>query len=262
MKLITSSWDCNINDLIYDLQYADFNNFLHWDVIKRTMFIGNSPYLAKELLYLITHNWKMWKYGIKENSIGNPTPFILYKRSSGNLIHHAYHLAKFMNITKQNVLKYDTIFEFGGGYGSMARLFHNIGFDGKYIIYDLPQFLILQQKYLKNIKKDNNVVYISDIDNIPNLKGRTLFIGTWSLSEAPIQLRNDIFTKINADSYLISYLKSFEGMDNYKYFNSIIQQKNTIKWYNNTINHIPGNHYYLFGTEHINKEVEYYKRHK
>ena len=257
----TSPWEQNIIDLEHNLQYGDFSDFLHWDVVKRTMFLGNSPYIAVELFYLVTHNWTLWKRGIEEDRLGNPTPFILCRRSSGNLIHHAYHLAKFMDATKQNVLDYDTVFEFGGGSGSMARLFHNLGFDGEYVIYDLPQFSLSQQRYLKSIGKDGDVTCISDIDHIPASDGRTLFIGTWSLSEAPVHPRDEVLDKAASNSYLIAYLSSFAGIDNCAYFNTIMRREKTIEWYNSEIKHISGDHHYLFGVESNIKEVAYHARH-
>ena len=258
----TSPWEQNIIDLEHDLQYENFSDFLHWAVVKRTMFLGNSPYIAVELFYLVTHNWNLWKRGIEEDRLGNPTPFILCRRSSGNLIHHAYHLAKFMDATKQDVRDFDTVFEFGGGYGSMARLFHNIGFDGEYVIYDIPQFSLLQQRYLKSIGKDDRVTCISDVDHIPEFDGRTLFIGTWSLSEAPVQLRDEILAKVGASSYLMAYQGSFDSIDNCAYFNTIMhREKKTIEWYNPEIKHISGDHYYLFGVESNIKEVAYHARH-
>ena len=43
------------------------------------------------------------------------------------------------------------IVEFGGGYGSMCRLLHKLGFSGQYFIYDLPEFVALQRYFLKSI---------------------------------------------------------------------------------------------------------------
>src|SRR5207244_11597755 len=43
------------------------------------------------------------------------------------------------------------VLEFGGGYGSMCRLFHNLGFRGRYLIFDLPAFSALQRFFLRSI---------------------------------------------------------------------------------------------------------------
>ena len=41
-----------------------------------------------------------------------------------------------------------TILEIGGGYGNFCRLLMKRGFAGSYVIYDLPEFLQLQEWYL------------------------------------------------------------------------------------------------------------------
>lgn len=241
---ISNTWKNNVSKLEEYMQTKDMHNFLKWDVIKFTMFVGNSPYVAKELFFLLKNNWKKWKSAIKEVDFGKPTPFILYPYSSGNLIHNAYHLANFENITKQNIIDFDNIFEFGGGYGSMARLFSNLGYKGKYIIYDIPIFSKLQSEYLKNIGV-KGVKHISNIEEIPVLDGSVLFIATWSLSEAPLQLRDQIIDKVKANSYLVAYQKSFDDVNNQDYFQKVMNE-HKLKWYNLQIKHIPDN-YYLIG---------------
>lgn len=250
-----NTWEKYISELSENIQTKDLGDFLKWDVIKKTMVVGNNLYAATELFFLIKHDWKKWKLAIIENDFGNPTPFIIYPHSSGTLIHHAYHLAKYENVTHQNVTNFDSVFEFGGGYGSMARLFQNLGFDREYIIYDLPEFSLLQRLYLEKIgfKVSNNIgkgniSCISDIDKIPDFKGNVLFIGTWSLSEAPVNLREQILHKVDANSYLLAYQSSIEDINNKDYFNKIKNDLNELKWDEFEIKHIPNN-YYLFGTQ-------------
>jgi hypothetical protein len=43
----------------------------------------------------------------------------------------------------------DCIIEFGGGFGSMCRLVHALGFRGQHIIFDLPPVWALQRYYLR-----------------------------------------------------------------------------------------------------------------
>jgi len=160
---------------------------------------------------------------------------------------------RILHITHQEATDFDYIFEFGGGYGSMARLFQNLGFKGEYIIYDIPEFSSLQTLYLENIgfKVSNNIgkrgiSCISDMNKIPDFKGKVLFVGTWSLSEAPVDLRDEIHHKVNANSYLLAYQSSFDGVNNKEYFNKMKNEYNKLKWDEFKIKHIPNN-YYLFG---------------
>ncbi len=60
---ISTGWNDNIAELSEHITNDDIQKFLKWRVVKYTMFVGNSPYIAKELFFLFTHNWKKWKRG-------------------------------------------------------------------------------------------------------------------------------------------------------------------------------------------------------
>ena len=61
------------------------------------------------------------------------------------------HLALFEETTGSKIDTLELIFEFGGGYGSMCRLAHNLGFNQAYIIFDLQPFSALQNYYLSSL---------------------------------------------------------------------------------------------------------------
>ena len=127
--------------------------FLRWPTIAKAMFVSNQPYLSIELLSLRSRrDWRRrWRPALRESPVGHPVPFWALPWSSGNLIHHAYHLAQFEARTGRPAERFPAVFEFGGGYGSMCRLFHQLGFSGRYVIYDLPQFSALQAFYLGSL---------------------------------------------------------------------------------------------------------------
>ena len=131
---IQPEWGNNVTELVKDINNSDPRRFLQWDVIRKTMFVANTSYIVNELKFLIESNWHIWKSATEEAQIGYPDPCIFYRKSSDNLIHHAYHLAQLGNQLELNITDIDYVLEFGGGYGSMCRLFHNLGFKGKYII--------------------------------------------------------------------------------------------------------------------------------
>ena len=174
-----SAWKENSNRLRQKILSDDPRNFLRWDVITETMCVSNEPFVEIEFNHLRrSHGWqKQWKNAIKETSVGHPIPFFLYPQSSGNLIHQAYHLCRFEEKTGTKINTFNFIFEFGGGYGSMSMLLHNLGFKGKYIIFDIPQFSALQGYYLQSIGlpiytgksfglSRSNVICISSIDDL------------------------------------------------------------------------------------------------
>ena len=87
----------------------------------------NRFFILKELKEIKkSKNWKLYKNLLIEDPIGNPIRYFLYPQSSGNRINHLYHLTVFEEVLKTTIKnKVKIIFEFGGGYGCMARIFQN-----------------------------------------------------------------------------------------------------------------------------------------
>lgn len=244
----------------------DPREFLRWDVIGETMFISHSEFIRKELGYLTgLSDWSSrWREAIKESQAGHPPPYLFHPRSSGNLIHHAYHLAQFEEKTGWRVEQMDYILEFGGGYGSMCRLFHNLGFRGRYVIFDLPHFSALQQFYLKSIGlqihsadtlswADAGVICVSDLESLKILlrdaeEHNAMFIATWSLSESPMWLRQSVLPLITQFSaFLIAYQHSYGEVDNLQFFREWEGSTDKrVTWHDRQIEHLPGSNY-LFG---------------
>src|SRR5205085_1427466 len=118
----------------------------------RTMFISNSATALKELRLLRrSSRWPRWKSALRENAVGKPVPLLIRGSTSGIQVHHTYHIAQFEEATGAAIGDMRLIFEFGGGYGSMCRQAHLLGFRGKYVIFDLPEFSALQRYFLRSI---------------------------------------------------------------------------------------------------------------
>jgi len=260
-------WEEYICQLKKQLQFSDPRIFLHWEIIQKTMFIRYAPYIFKELRFLKKSKyWRnRWKHAIKESFFGYPTPYIFYPKSSANLIHHTYHLAQFEEKMNVNLDEIDFILEFGGGYGSICRLFFNLNFKGKYLIYDLPYFVQLQEYYLKNLnlpvlsvnefnQSECGIICTSDLAVLDKIikeyqGNQNLFIATWSLSEAPLDIR-DSFVKLilNFNNFLIGYQNIFGELNNLEYFNNFSKLFNKVSWLNLENNNIQGSNY-LFGNK-------------
>ena len=256
------AWNNNLNRLKNKVMSEDPREFLRWDVVRKTMFVGNAEYINVELKYLKSHReWDTrWKNAIHESRQGCPAPYYRYMKSSGNLIHHAYHLARFENKTGLRINQLSCIFEFGGGYGSMCRLVHNLGFKGKYVIFDLPNFSHLQRYYFNSLGLQvkpkgklelGNGIYC--LDNLKDFESAevggegSLFIATWSLSESPLYIRETLLNKIVlCRSQLIAYQDDFGEVDNVNYFSSHPEFNSCRNLNNEKINHLP-NSRYLFG---------------
>jgi hypothetical protein len=256
-------WHKNLNEIKKNLLKKKLNRFLTWNVINNTMFFKDSLATDVELKYL-TNSGFIKKYGenaIRENSIGSPTYSSYIKKSSSNLLHHAYHLSFYENITMKSILDHETIVEFGGGYGGMCRLIYQMGFKGNYIIYDFKHFNLIQNYYLESInlklkvkivknffklKKSKNVYLVSDIKFIKKLLERNsnkLFLSTWGISESPINIRHAFKNIINSsNSILLAFQKKFNDINNLQYFKKRFYKKNIFL---KKINHIKNNFYLI-----------------
>ncbi len=267
-----NKWSQFVQQLHVLLKNNDPREFLRWDVILETMYAFDAPYSKSEFNSLINNpKWEsIWKDAIRECEIGHPYPYYLFPDSSENLIHHAYHVLRFEIETKALIKDCDLIFEFGGGYGSMCRLIYKLGFKGKYIIFDFPEFSALQTYFLKSLglnvynsdtfnANQSGVLCISDIDMLRQIidnhnsdSTNSLFLATWSISETPLSVRDTIFdiTKQFA-FYLIAYQQSFGEVNNKEYFRKWKSEYSLdMKWFDQPMSHHKGNNY-LFGRANI-----------
>jgi hypothetical protein len=263
-------WIDNSNTLRNLVLNEDPREFLRWHVISSSMFVKYGGYINHEYKYLSQQSdWdSRWSKAVVETHTGHPLPYYQYPKSSANLIHHAYHLAIFEQKTGINLSDVDFILEFGGGYGSMCRLAYNLDFSGKYIIYDIPAFNALQKFFLKSIgikvlafenftQQTRGVFCISDNQHLEQILSKdsvykkTLFIGTWSISETPYKIRDLILPLISDfHAFLIAYQERFHETDNTEFFKKWIAFQNSIEWYDWAIEHMPGNRY-LMGRKKI-----------
>jgi len=242
---------------------SDPRQFLRWDVIKRTMF-ADGLYITKELRHLRGRpDWQSrWEEAVAEDAAGYPKLLVFYPRSSGNLIHHAYHWSLFEEKIAKILPKLNVIFEFGGGYGSMCRLLVcNLKYRGKYLIFDLPEYAALQQYYLKSLNLpycppetfnlvNGAITCIADFDQLREmLQGagaNALFIGMWSISETPVAFRERLLAlAASFDYFLLAFADNFSGVDNIAFFQEWRRRHREVGWLDWEIGHLPGNRYLM-----------------
>ncbi len=222
------TWDVLRARLREYLKHEKPEDFLNWDFIRYTMFHFAKPV---ELEYLKgTNDWPIWEKAIVETDVGNPP-------NNLNLIHQAYSLARYFEYYNgiSEIKKIRSIAEIGGGYGCMRRLVHELGFRGRYVIYDLPEFLELQKYYL------NRLNLPTVFTNVPEEVDGELLIALWSVSEMPLEVR-DLVLK-NARHYLIAYQDDFEGIDNDAYFLNFMRRNNG---WREVISHLPNSRYLMW----------------
>ena len=204
-------------------------NFLREGFIQKMFFVHNRLFILKELLELKKDkNWFFYKKLIEEDNIGDPIRYFLYPQSSGNRINHVYHLSVFVNELNIDLKEINKVFEFGSGYGCMARIFSKINKKVKFICFDTALVNLLQYYYLKqnNLKagfsKKNQFFLTSKINKIDKNSVNSLFIANWSLSETPIKFRKNFLKLIkNSKLILIAFQESFENTNNVNYFKKL-----------------------------------------
>ena len=195
-------------------------------------FVHNRLFIYFELKTLQNSSrWSLYKKLLIEDDVGNPVRYFLYPNSSGNKINHVYHLSVLINEFDLNIKKIKKVFEFGGGYGCMARIFSKINHNIKYFCFDTYCVNLLQYYFLKHnnlnvgFSKNNNFFLTSNSEaNKDYFKDNlhSLFIANWSISESPIKFRKKFEKIIKSSNYiLISFQESFEDIDNLKYFNEL-----------------------------------------
>ena len=252
----TEFWSKKRKELFDQIQNHDPRNFTRWKVMY-PMFFEPDPLELERLRS--SPNWKEYEKVLKEDRIGNPTPYKNYPASSGNLIHHLYSLNEFCIKTGKQISDRKVIFEFGGGYGSFCRLCYRMGFKGSYVIFDLPEYSIFQNYFLSSLElplnvslskvsiADNTTSLISDINELSKMPSPDLFVALWSLSETPVELRDKVLGLLSGGTdHLIAYQNEFQGIDNGSYFEKFKNSKKDVDWSSYPISHIKGSNY-LFG---------------
>lgn len=226
----------------------DPRDFFSWEEIKYSML---GEYVPHELAFLKSSpSWPLWRDALAEREFceqdatwDNPG------EGRATMIGNAFKLSQLIVNQNVDLTKIDTILEFGGGYGSIARLCHRLGFKGTYIIFDLPEFSILQKYFLSasglkatiqykpTKERKGTVVLLSKIsdlqEQVRNIKP-DIFIATWSLSESPLPLRKSIVELIKGVTYyLIAYQEKFpmfNGVDNVAYFKQFQKDQAGREW--------------------------------
>ena len=135
-------------------------------------------------------------------------------RTTMNRVQQAAHLIT-CGFSKQDIRSFKSVVELGAGVGDMADIMIKLGFDGKYSIYDFPELNNIQRWYHNKLGYEDRVYYT---DDYKNLCKSDLVIATWSFTEMPFELREQLLESIGeSNNWLIAYSNQIFGMDNNKY---------------------------------------------
>lgn len=232
-------WEAWRLDLWQRAQAQDPTRFWEWPCIFHTMLINHwlavAAYEYERLTSLMLRACTVPHFG----------PDDVFTFDAGlrmNLIHQAYHIQQWEQTTGQRIAALDTIVEFGGGYGAMALLCHRLGFDGKYIIYDLPEFSLLQEYYLSHFG------ILDKVSWNPKKKPKDvdLFMALYSLSEVEPKERLGLLPV--AKSYFFLYSGRWQDWNNIDWFQFIIPARLQKQWQHTELGHLPsGPDWYSIG---------------
>lgn len=253
-----SDWERHrISLLNHVAQGDDKSDFLHWSTIQATMFVGNVPYVQAELREILSDNdIGRWIRAMSDSRFGNPDRLPNDQRFTGSSVHQTYHLRVWERAVGRHIHEVDHIIEFGGGYGQMCAIAHRLGFSGRYTLFDLPEFLLLQRYYLENVLphiSDGGVANLSymQVDGEDRFQmppdGSDLLIGCYSLCEASATLRNIFFDVVKPKSCLIATHDTWGGVDMHKDYDQFMRARQKYYvWHKRDNKNIPG-HFYVIG---------------
>ncbi|CAN5653922.1 hypothetical protein BH23GEM9_BH23GEM9_22790 [soil metagenome] len=168
---------------------------------------------------------------LREDYLGLPTITSVHHLTSANRSHHAAHLAAYTRTKGKRLWDSDSILEWGGGYGNMARIIRRLNPGVTYTIVDLPELLALQYVYLSSLEGDGAVRIIGTEDN-PVIEPRRInlltpevalrgaaamrsdvFLSTWALTESPVAYQRRVIELdfFNASAILMAAMKDKEN---------------------------------------------------
>lgn len=265
-KFLMPEWQRN-TEIVEKYFLNNFSSsFLRHPLLKSTMF-AHLPNKAKEIqktLLKSCFETNQLKEILKESLIGYPILNDLEYLTSGNSIHHLYHLAKFGKELELKVEKLDSFIELGGGYGNMAKLVKRINPSATYTIIDIPIFIYIQYVYLCTLLGEEQVVIVdkdqpiisSKINLVPLDESLTqnsilqksspdIFLSTWALSESNEEtqafVRNNNY--FGAKYILLAYQKA---NNSFQFSQEVTKLGNLYSViYNSVTEYMPDN-FYLF----------------
>lgn len=204
-------WNFWRHDLWTRAQADDPANFWHWPCVRHTMTVEHFP--VTDQLAALQSEPARWLPAIQD----------AHPHHARNLIHQAYHLQRWERATGRRVEDLSSIYEFGGGYGALADLARRLGFQGRYLIYDLPEFVLLQRHFL-----GERGVVIEHTQARP--KAVDLFVALYSISEVPAALRAEWLATCDAASYLLLYSGQWAEHDNHAWAREFIGRRGDLVW--------------------------------
>lgn len=216
-----TQWDNYRQSIREHLATDTLDNFLQWSTIQATMFVGSGAACIAPEYAELQAEWDRWMPAVGWSGFGAEA---CHSDSDPNLIHQAYHLKQWLDLTKQDITKMRSIVEVGAGYGAMCLICHRLGFQGKYYIADLPELIEIQRHYLAGTDSKKWVSWAL------RPKYCDLLIASHSLGEMPIPERERLLSQVATKEYLFASSYEYEGVDNAAWFQQFAGSTVGVDW--------------------------------
>ncbi len=239
----TPHWSARSEQLLVEAaEHEDARELLRWPALGDTNPSEFPVFLPWYRSLKNDAQWSArWRKLTRESAAGSPKRFSLDVGTSPLLVQHVYNYAHYERSTGKSLKDLDCLIEFGGGFGSFARVLQTDGFSGIHIIYDLPPMGAVQRLYIRmlGIEVDSLEVVLAKGRGVATASAADLaeiveylrrnrdqvngLLGTWSFSETPVAVRDEFLSVVApfCDRALIAYQPNFEGIDNAVYFSGI-----------------------------------------
>jgi hypothetical protein len=225
--LITPLWENYNRELAAAFLPRPPFGFLKHPAIIGTMFvIAGGRWLAEELAYVEARlPRERLRAVLAEDHAGEPLLLNAEYLTSHNAVHHLYHLLRFAEAAGCELERLGNVVEWGGGYGSLARLFRRLGGKATYVSIDTPLFACLQWLYLSTVlgpeavrllqqpgeRPESGKVNLLPLHLVAQADLRAdLFVSTWALSESSPEAQDFVLGRdwFGARHLLLAYQSS------------------------------------------------------
>jgi hypothetical protein len=256
-----SEWSTFTAEIRDALRVDGADEFLRLSPIAKTLHSRQRSHTRRYLQYLLGSKRfsPTIHKALTESPVGKPLVNPHYPLSSPLLVQHGYHLTRLLESTDFDLSGLRLVVEFGGGYGSFFRLLRNLGYRDRYLICDLPVMCALQRFYLRNVfptepggQPPANVQWLSGeisaaLKREAAERNPSLFMATWSLSETPLAVRQEIVPALGGFSYILcAYQRTFGSYDNVEFFTSLEKMFPHFRWHHFECP-VYKNNFYLIG---------------
>jgi putative sugar O-methyltransferase len=223
--------------------YTNFiKSFIHsdikyWDFKKKDEYCAILEHATKEhgdnYLFEIKNRFDVFYNENKDflidicntnDSCGKPIKYNFenFTSCSPTNIRYILHSLLILSYMKECELRNIDIIEIGGGYGGLCLFLYKLSplFNidiHSYSIFDLPEPLELQKKYLENVNIDN--VNFMELDNIKNLNKNSFLISNYAFSEISMDIQkkytNHVLNPYTSHGFLTwNFINTYQFIDN------------------------------------------------